>query len=329
MKKWDLLWKISIILVMIIALYIFIGLYYNNIGDQIFIFTIIPVAFTALFFGLWAGIVMETILLFLGFVLLSLITSNTIYVSFLDLTAKNIIGILSHYGLVALLGYMHDQHITIKRLNKEIIRISRIDDLTSLYNRRALLEAAQKEFIQTARNLSDVSLFLHMNNQDDSLPYNRENEINFKKNRALDDYLGVLTCALFDIDFFKRVNDTYGHLMGDEVLKKIGEILSAKGNLRESDIYGRYGGEEFLILFPGTSSRNSIYAIQRLTRMIKTEKFLTKDEKKFSITISAGVSQYRRGDKDINDIIHRADEALYYAKHHGRDRIIVFEKISS
>lgn len=325
MKNRDVVWKLLVITLATAVLFIVIGLFYKQVGDQVFIFTIIPVAITALFFGLWPGIIMETVVLFLGFFLLSIITGRSLYESLVGLPGKNVIGILSHYGLVALLGYMYDQHKTIKKLHNEILRISKIDVLTNLYNRRALLEAGEQEFTQTIRNLSDVSAFCPIENKDKPSPFDSERETNFKKNRKLDDYIGVFSCAMLDIDFFKKVNDTYGHLMGDVVLQKLGKILSMEGNLRKNDIYGRYGGEEFLILFPNTSVRNSIYAVERITEKIKLEKFVTIEGDRFSITISTGISQFKKGDKDINDIIHRADKALYYAKHHGRDRIVVFE----
>lgn len=117
---------------------------------------------------------------------------------------------------------------------------------------------------------------------------------------------------IIDIDFFKSVNDTYGHLVGDKILVKITELI--KSNLRSSDTLFRWGGEEFIILSLETHKEEAINIAQKIRKHIKEETLEIIGTK----TISVGVTTNHEGD-DINSIIKRADEALYIAKNSGRD----------
>ncbi|MGB2705552.1 MAG: diguanylate cyclase [Candidatus Omnitrophota bacterium] len=121
---------------------------------------------------------------------------------------------------------------------------------------------------------------------------------------------------LMDIDDFKKVNDTFGHQVGDEVLKKIGYLIRA--NVRKVDIAARYGGEEFGVLMPETTKPKAYVAAERLRKHI--EEAFRRDEKRFSITISIGVSDYRAGMEKYR-LIREADEALYGAKRAGKNRV--------
>ncbi len=125
-----------------------------------------------------------------------------------------------------------------------------------------------------------------------------------------------LSLVILDIDHFKKINDTYGHLTGDKVLKSVADILRKK--IRNSDTIVRFGGEEFLILMPSTDIRRAYVAAEKLKSAIKENKIELKDGKSISVTISAGVAQFKKG-MSLDDLIKCADEALYKAKSNGRN----------
>ncbi|MCD6268268.1 MAG: diguanylate cyclase [Thermotogaceae bacterium] len=129
-------------------------------------------------------------------------------------------------------------------------------------------------------------------------------------------YGGVLSVAMCDIDNFKRVNDRYGHLTGDSVLKSIGKIL--RENTRFSDVVGRYGGEEFSIIFPNTSPDRATLALEKLRKIVEEHDF---DGVK--ITMSFGCSSFPKGGiRTPEDLLAKADEALYVAKCKGKNRVV-------
>jgi diguanylate cyclase (GGDEF)-like protein len=124
---------------------------------------------------------------------------------------------------------------------------------------------------------------------------------------------------IIDIDFFKKINDTYGHIEADKILEKLAQIL--KTAVRNSDLVARFGGEEFVILFPETNLNKAIKVCKRINKNIEKDKFL----KKYKLTISGGLTEYKQRD-NIRKMQERADKALYEAKKTGRDRIIIFGK---
>ena len=124
------------------------------------------------------------------------------------------------------------------------------------------------------------------------------------------------SAMLFDIDNFKKINDTYGHHIGDEVLKNIAKII--KNSIRKTDIACRYGGEEFIILFPDTNKQKALEISERIRKEI--EKNVIYDDK--PVTISAGVGEFNDSYKTIHHFIHDIDEALYTAKRTGKNKII-------
>lgn len=129
-------------------------------------------------------------------------------------------------------------------------------------------------------------------------------------------YDAKFSIALLDIDHFKQVNDTYGHQIGDYVLVKLANIFSS--NLRQTDMVGRWGGEEFLVLCPNSSQEETVQLAEKLRRLIEKEVF--KDVGK--VTCSFGVTSFRKGDAE-DSILSRADESLYVAKEKGRNRVEV------
>ena len=129
-----------------------------------------------------------------------------------------------------------------------------------------------------------------------------------------------------DIDFFKSVNDTYGHAVGDCVLKTVAKAI--KKELREYDIPSRYGGEEFTILLPNTSLEEATVVAERLRSQIEKKKINIEDYRiegvsNISVTISVGVSQYKNSFDAPDELYRSADSALYEAKETGRNRVIV------
>jgi diguanylate cyclase (GGDEF)-like protein len=121
---------------------------------------------------------------------------------------------------------------------------------------------------------------------------------------------------MFDLDYFKKVNDTYGHQIGDEILIKFAQIVSY--NIRDNDIFARWGGEEFVLLLIGTSENTAKNVANHLRQKIENEIF-TKIK---HITCSIGVSQYKDGDS-IKSWLSRVDKALYKAKKNSRNRVEV------
>ncbi len=127
---------------------------------------------------------------------------------------------------------------------------------------------------------------------------------------------------MLDIDHFKKINDNYGHLIGDEVLKKTAATIM--NSLRHGDFAGRYGGEEFIVLLPTISKEKIIEIAEKIRKSIKDVVFKA-DKKSFSITISIGLAKYNKG-MDIDTLVGNADSALYKAKNTGRDNIIHYDE---
>lgn len=130
----------------------------------------------------------------------------------------------------------------------------------------------------------------------------------------------AMSIAIIDIDFFKYVNDTYGHLTGDRVLQRLVDICTAA--LRDGDLFARFGGEEFILALNHATSDEALLAAERLRETVSGTS-LTHEDVQFSITISCGVAQYDPRDEGIEIAIQHADEALYAAKRSGRNRVMV------
>ncbi len=160
--------------------------------------------------------------------------------------------------------------------NNEYKIMASTDPLTGLYNRYKFSELFDSSYISMQQSHNDLSIIL------------------------------------LDIDFFKHINDTYGHNMGDQVLIQVTHVLLR--SLRNIDIVCRWGGEEFIVLLPSASLANAFVIAEKLRISIETMKIDTAS----SVTASFGVSQVLEGD-DMRDAIHRADKALYLAKHSGRN----------
>lgn len=135
-------------------------------------------------------------------------------------------------------------------------------------------------------------------------------------------YQQPLAVIMLDIDHFKSVNDEYGHLVGDSVLKEMAKIL--RTNIRNTDIPGRWGGEEFLILCPETTLEGAVTLAENLRQKISSFSFDTVGHK----TVSMGVSLYRKGESE-DELVKRADDAMYQAKGSGRNQVVTLERTDS
>ncbi|MFC1515147.1 diguanylate cyclase [Thermodesulfobacteriota bacterium] len=127
-----------------------------------------------------------------------------------------------------------------------------------------------------------------------------------------------IALLLLDIDHFKQYNDTYGHVEGDKVLLRIGQII--KACLRATDTAYRYGGEEFTVILPETTGIEAVTAAQRIRTAVEAEKFFPEHGDAHTITISIGVTEYIKSEK-LKDFVQRADRGMYFSKKQGRNRV--------
>ena len=184
--------------------------------------------------------------------------------------------------------------LKIKEYKDKIERVSTTDDLTGLHNRKYLQERLEEEISRSRR------------------------------------YGTKLSCILFDIDFFKVVNDMYGYEWGDILLRNIANKLNAM--IRKEDILTRYGDEEFLLVLPNTSEDNAFLFGERFRREVEKMEFIPAgEEEAHRVTISGGISTYpcmKDVEEDANTVIRYAEHALYNAKHRGKNKIIQFSQMN-
>ncbi len=178
----------------------------------------------------------------------------------------------------------------LEEMNEELAKLAVTDSLTQIYNHTFLVNTLKFEMGRAGR---------------------------FSKSMAF---------LMIDVDFFKKINDTYGHLIGDEVLKEVVHII--KGPIRAVDILGRYGGEEFGLILPETDANGAMILAEKIRTNVEKHAFrVTNGEIKveLQLTISIGVALFPGENvKDVSSIIRNADEALYMAKRDGRNKIYRF-----
>lgn len=177
--------------------------------------------------------------------------------------------------------------------------------------------------LKTAMDVRRISLLEHENITDSLIEiYNRRYldrrmEEEFERARRYGLSLSVL---LLDIDYFKKVNDGYGHQVGDDVLKNLGKLLV--DTVRNTDIVARYGGEEICIIATNTAGEPAAELAERLRRLIQSRELATAGTSPVNITVSFGVSNLRPGLESASDLVKAADTALYQAKSEGRNRVV-------
>lgn len=138
-----------------------------------------------------------------------------------------------------------------------------------------------------------------------------------------DRYGTPLAVSMVDIDFFKGINDRYGHLAGDDVLRKL--AIELRDHIRHPDTIGRYGGEEFLVVLPHSTIKAAAEQAERLCRHVRSL-IIPSGEHKILLTVSIGIAQYKIHKEDWQSFLSRADNALYQAKNNGRDRWVISEE---
>jgi diguanylate cyclase (GGDEF)-like protein len=144
-------------------------------------------------------------------------------------------------------------------------------------------------------------------------------EAEVKRAKAL---ASPITLLFFDLDHFKKVNDTYGHEAGDHVLKEFANIVRNSGTYKQKDIFARYGGEEFCLLMPGTTSAEAAPIAETIRGMVHMYSFMY-EGKRIPVTTSMGVSELKGDTETAQDLIKAADKALYQSKQGGRNRVTV------
>lgn len=233
---------------------------------------------------LFAGVVM--LLLVLGLRALAALSGHAEFAQTANHVSPHPVQIVSFIAIMAtaLLGSIGFILMVKERTDREIMQLAMTDSLTHLPNRRALMERAE----QLLARRSGAPLALMM----------------------------------IDVDRFKLINDNYGHPAGDEVLRKASELLSNR--LRTQDLLGRYGGEEFCAIVPGTDRSGALMLAESLRAAISAAPFVT-EYGALSISISIGVALCAEHDsRALNDMLVEADSALYSAKQAGRNRVVCF-----
>jgi diguanylate cyclase (GGDEF)-like protein len=167
------------------------------------------------------------------------------------------------------------------KYHEEIYRMTIVDGLTQIHNKRYLFESLEREIIRARRHDRPLSLLM------------------------------------FDIDFFKRINDHYGHLAGDYVLRELSDVVQSR--IRRDEVFARYGGEEFVIVLPETPMDGASALAENVREKVAGHPFAFQGES-IPVTISIGCALVRENDT-ATELIQRADEKLYEAKRGGRNRV--------
>ncbi|MDI1228204.1 MAG: sensor domain-containing diguanylate cyclase [bacterium] len=201
-----------------------------------------------------------------------------------EFTASAQILRLEHAGAVFYAAIFRDISQS-KKTEEELLRLAATDPLTGAYNRREFSLMVEREALRSHR------------------------------------YHHALSLIMFDLDLFKKLNDSYGHSAGDKALQRFTTLCT--NTLRNVDIFGRWGGEEFVALLPETDIEGASIIAERL-RKIVGESVLTYNEHKISFTVSIGIAQFKDGENTIEGPLSRADSAVYDAKKAGRNRISAF-----
>ena len=220
---------------------------------------------------------------------------------------------------------IEDQTIKLKQMNEKLFEMNKNleemnKNLEEIVEQRTFdLQETQRDLIQTNNTLKFEKEQLRVASITDNLTqlYNRGyiiNRLQQEINNAIR-YNNQLCILMLDLDSFKAVNDTYGHQVGDEVLKKC--AASFEKSIRNTDLAGRYGGEEYLIILPHTDIECALVVAERIREEVEALSFEHKDLK---ITISGGLAQYENESLDL--FLRKSDERLYMAKKAGKNKIV-------
>jgi diguanylate cyclase (GGDEF)-like protein len=193
----------------------------------------------------------------------------------------------SDHETISILGHQFALAFRRVRLYEYIERISITDELTNVHTRRYWNERFYEELLRSQENRMAMSLLM------------------------------------LDVDYFKSFNDRYGHLVGDEILRQIGQLI--KSHLRTIDIPGRFGGEEFCVVLPETDAQGAALVAERIRRATEDQNFRAYDNS-LTVTISVGVAAFPEHGESSNMLMERVDWALYQAKKEGRNRVAIYHE---
>lgn len=212
----------------------------------------------------------------------SLVDPHVEWIAFLGFSLVSLTYIVIASEMSSIREYLRNKNNNLRVALNKIESISITDELTQIKNRRYVLEILNKQIIMAQRNAYYFSI------------------------------------CLLDIDVFKDINDHYGHLCGDEVLVVLCKTL--EGIMRKSDYFARFGGEEFLLIFPLTTKEQAVIVAERMRSLIEKTPFKGVDASK-PVTISMGVTDYQ-GSETAESLLARVDKALYQAKAKGRNKVM-------
>ncbi|RLJ70070.1 diguanylate cyclase (GGDEF)-like protein [Hydrogenivirga caldilitoris] len=210
----------------------------------------------------------------------------------------------------------------IPKLNEHLRKEKTRDELFTL--KRSVLTMAQELEVHINQLKSEKEKFEELAYRDPLTGLNNRRFFEEEAKALIDlskRYKEPLSLILMDIDNFKRINDEYGHDVGDLVLKQLAEVI--RKNLRSSDISARFGGEEFIVLLPKTDDRGAFMVAERIRKDFRNSSVKV-NGKEIWTTVSLGISILEEGD-DLETLIKKADSALYEAKREGKDRVVVFK----
>ncbi len=216
---------------------------------------------------------------------------DTRVIGVINVSDKSTGGSFSDHDMDLLLSFASFASIAIERgayysMSEELKMLSMTDPLTGLFNRRYFRERLFEEVERVKRHSECFSSFL------------------------------------IDIDDFKSFNDRFGHAVGDDVLKGVSRTI--RDAVRSMDVVARYGGEEFAVILPHTGKRDALIIAERIRKDVEEYKAMVAPFKEWP-TISLGVAEFPNDAKDIDDLINKADSAMYHAKRTGKNRVVVYE----
>jgi diguanylate cyclase len=180
------------------------------------------------------------------------------------------------------------------------------------------VEEAEKQIIELTIKLDYISEVAHQDFLTGALNRRGMDEAIEREFNRADRHNTPISLAMLDIDYFKKINDTLGHSTGDIALAHLAKVV--KSVLRSTDVLARYGGEEFVILLPGSEQDDAVTVVTGIQRDL-TENFFLHNNDRVLITFSAGVAERMKGEH-VDEVLPRADAALYVAKQTGRNRVI-------
>ena len=188
-----------------------------------------------------------------------------------------------------------------------------LEFITSLANQAAIaIDNAKLYELATKDGMTKLYIYRHFYTL-------LENEI-----RRCARYKRNMSLIIMDIDNFKSINDTYGHLTGDLILKRLAATLQE--TVRKIDIPARYGGEEFVVILPETDKKDACVIAERIRKNISQIEVKVNETEMLSPTVSIGIAQYTTDGQEAKDLINAADTALYFSKHNGKNMVSTFEK---